>query len=130
MRIRIYVWIDGDNFDAKQFNDSLNAESRGEIKQRKRVESGHVVAAGTYWMSRVSEAEGNLLDVAVCKLVKSIKENLLPLSKKSGVRIVLEVAAEYDDAEPLRGYFLSRESIELLSEIGAGLDIDVVRSLQ
>ena len=53
----------------------------------------------------------------------------LNLRSRNASRIVVEIVAEYDKVGNYTGFYFSADTIQLISEIGAGIDIDLVERM-
>lgn len=131
MKFRTYVWVDGESFDADSFNaSSEDASLQGLVLSRKKLTNGKVESGGRYWKSEVIDVFSEYPEEALSKLLSRLKDELLRIRDLPGIRIVAELVAEYEDTDSMRGFFFTKENIRLLAELGANLDIDVVRKLK
>lgn len=130
MDFKVYVWIDGDQFDPKGFNDSLGANLKGAARTGSRLVGGRALEGRSYWMSEVVNAHPEAPEESLTKLLTTLKPELARICDLPGIRIVAELVVRYEDTDPLRGFYFSRKLIDILAEVGASVDVDVVRNLQ
>jgi hypothetical protein len=126
---RIYIWIDGVDFDPDKFQNTLDEALKGTVALRKRIRDGIVENSGKYWKSEVLEVTSGHPEEKLNDLLIRFKSELLSIKNTQSARIVVELVAEYDDPSLVRGFFFSEQTIQLLAEVGAALDIDVVRPI-
>lgn len=130
MKSRVYVWVDGVCFDPDLFNSSLSIELQGTTLSRKKIINGKVESVGRYWKSEVVKVVSDYPEDSLAELLFKLKDELLKIRHLSKIRIVAELVVEYEETDPPRGFFFQKEVIQLLAEIGAHLDIDVVRAVK
>jgi hypothetical protein len=126
---RIYLWIDGSNFDPDLFQTTTGAELGGQVVTTKRMREGSVEAGPKYWKSSEIQVDTRDPEDRLFKLLSRIKSDLDEVKKEVGVRLVAEIVEYVDDLDSLQGFFFSSELVQLLAEMGLGLDIDIVRRL-
>lgn len=130
MKFRIYVWVDGAEFEPESFNDGLGVELKGDVLSRKRVVDGNTEDAGRYWRSKVIEDPSGCPEESLGMLLAAMRPFLQRIRDLPSIRITAELVAECEESDALRGYFFSADVIQILAAVGASLDIDVVRLLK
>lgn len=129
MRQSVYIKICGEDFDPVAFNRVYGEAFGGQVKTWKQRLSGKV-ATGSYWASRVIDVSNAGDECATLReLLQAMKPSLLELLEKN-VSITAQIVGYYKQRSGPRGIHLSTETIELLKEIGAQLDYDIVRDLR
>lgn len=123
----IYVYIDGELFDSEAFLKKLDSSCKGSISSQKQIKNGVVQVLRKYWQSESYEVDQGNLDNGLCTLISRYKESALIAEGYGGTRIIVSVVIEYKSQDNIRGFFLAKETLQLLSELGASLDIDVIR---
>lgn len=126
---RIYIWMDGQKFDADNFQSCLGASLKGSVEVRKRMNNGVVEQYGKYWSSEVQEIAFDRPEEEVTKLLRRYEFEIRRAKASNATRIVAEIVAEYDTVDDVRGFYFSTELIRLLAELGVSIDIDIVRRL-
>lgn len=124
MDIRTYIWIEGKNFSPKTFQSQLDKSLRGTVEWRKRVRDGVVERVREHWKSPFlvagdhEKAIKNLHD-----LISQLRPKLIEI-KNDDIIIMAEVVSYCHRSNEVQGFYLPTETINLLSEVGASLDID------
>jgi len=137
MRIEVYIKIEGGSFDPSFFNTAIKADLAGTIHSRSKVEkkiiNGKeqycVKGKMQYWKSeiiKIDHPDSSHPDKPLTELLSKLKTDLLKFCEAPEICITAEVVVKYKDSDPLRGFFFSKETIQLLADIKAGLEIDVV----
>mgnify|MGYP001277097515 CR=1 FL=1 len=126
----IYIWIDGDQFDADEFQRNLSPGLIGSVQSRKRFTSGVVEHFGKYWESEVKDSIFDHPEEELVNLFVRYKHELLRARAEKASRIVGEIVATYRNLDEARGFYLSHEMIQLLAQLSASIDIDIVRDLE
>jgi hypothetical protein len=127
MRIKAYLRVLGDQVTIGAIHQQayVGDASVKEPKARKRPTSNE---CWWNWETQHSNIDVDQPDEGLQELLFRYKPIAPILNKFCGpeVDVYLEVVTEYQQGEPPRGLYLSRETISLLSEFGAALDNDVV----
>jgi hypothetical protein len=123
---RIYLSIDGETFDAGDFS----RKTGGRVAFRKRLGDGRTEAFGAYWSSvEVAGVPGDLVDSHVQRLLSQYRDAVVAVSHQPGVRVMLEIVQEYRGPDSVAGLFLSRETLRLVADMQANLDVDIAQDL-
>lgn len=122
---KVYIWIDGSEFDPEEFNASLDTDLRGNVRTRKQLNKNFSDQPTSYWESELIEVSSDYPEDKLTELLKRYRQSLLPVIGTKRIRIVAEIVARYENSEEVRGYFLSTDLIQCLAELRASLDIDV-----
>ncbi len=125
IKYQVYIWVDGNNFDPDRFNKSLDADNQGLVLYRKRVENGEVEKYGQYWKSNDVDVHVDRPEESLENLLRLLRIDLLKIKDIPSIRIVAEFVVIYNTNDSTRGFFFSPTTIQLLDEIGAGLDLDI-----
>ena len=123
---RIYIWMDGENFDAETFQNSLDDSLRGTVDTRKRVIKGRVERFAPYWMSEVCTPALHDIEGEFIRLLSRYRTAILRARASHATRIVVEIVAEFASVDDMRGFYLPPDVLRLLSEMGAAVDVDIV----
>jgi hypothetical protein len=123
--LQVYLWIDGSNFDPDEFHRTVGSKLGGSVVSTKRMRDGSVQPGPKFWRSRVVPVVSQDPENQLHELLVQMKPELTNLKNVSGMRLGAEVVEEVDEMDALRGFFFPRETIELLAEMGLGLDIDI-----
>ena len=126
---RLFVLIDGPNFDPDHFQNAIGGSLGGVVRSRKRMRNGVVELADKYWRSGAVEGTSGHPEEQLQKLLERLKPGLMKIGNVPGIRILAELVVQFDDLDSVHGFFFSPETIELLAEVGAGLDVDFVQRL-
>src|SRR5258705_1621760 len=73
----VYIWIDGEKFEADNFQQNLSVGLTGSVKTRKRMKDGVVEQAGKYWTSEVIEPISDDPETELFKLLMRYKNEIL-----------------------------------------------------
>jgi len=125
----VYLWIDGDGFDADTFQQSVGSRLGGAVMTRKRMRDGIVEVSGKYWKSRVVQIDSGHPEDDLVKLLTQLRPALAQIPKAPTIRRMAEIVEELSDEHQPQGFFFAVDTIELLAEMNFSLDIDVVRRL-
>ena len=119
----LYLYIAGKNFDPDAFNKTLALSLKGNIGSRNNRLKGVVEK---YWKSKETEVPtSDFVGDALFDLLEFYKSALLSLRPIDDMDIGANIVVHNSDIHSQRGYSFSKELINLLSEIGAEVDIDV-----
>jgi len=129
MRFKLYLGVTGDKAVIEQLGNELvvpGAESRALVPK-----SGPVPGQQVRWLWRTkyhavttNSPEDELRDFLLGH------KHLFPVIDRYRSRLAeigATIVAQYDDNEQPRGYSFSADTVRLLSELGATLEIDAVR---
>lgn len=125
--LKIYVWIDGIDFDAKKFSELSTPPMKGSVCFRKLIKNGSEHEGPSYWKSEVFQTDSENLDNKLGELLDSLKGFGRSIPKSS--RVVVQIVSEYETTRDLAGYYFSSKLVSVMSELGAALDIDVVEKI-
>lgn len=128
MKAEFYLWIDGLDFDPEYFDFNLRTDLRGQVLARKRIIDGKVFSDSYYWRSKSVPLKLENIDLELPYFMAKYEKSVTNL-KKERIRIFLEIVVAYSEGEDVNGFFLSAETITLISRMGANLDLDIVRDL-
>jgi uncharacterized protein DUF4279 len=121
----VYVWVDGNAFDADAFQRTVGSRLGGTVVSRKQMRDGSVELREKSWKSPEIRVDSGYPEDQLQKLLMQMKPELAELAKVPGTRLIAEVVAYFDDPESVGGFFFSPEAIRLMAELGIGLDIDI-----
>lgn len=121
--MKIYVWIDGEEFSPHRFEEESRIDLGGQVCSRKRIENGSEVEGPAYWRSKILEVDLDSFDQKFQELIGAliVLKNSIP----SSARVVAQVSSEFRNNEDVVGYYLSPTLVSALAELGAALDIDI-----
>jgi hypothetical protein len=126
MKFKIYLRIEGRDFDPKEFVASLPPRIRGEVVYRRHNGAPLTQVPLEYWRGRQIETDGSEPESVLQELIGEITPYVTVLATKSETQITANLVAIYDENEEPRGFFFSRDIVGMLSAIRASLDVDVV----
>lgn len=129
-KFEIYLWIDGDRFDANRFNSAIAKDLAGKVRPYKRVMGREVGKAGMYWKSKIISPAEDCVEEKLLALLLKFKSEISRAKEFGADRIFAQIAAYMGDIDHLRGYYLSKEILRVLVELDMELDIDIVRQLK
>ena len=130
--MHFYIEIGGGSFDPSVFNESLSDELKGSIKIKEEFKynetRGGVVKTGQMcklWKSK--EFEGDFEDPIkiLHDLLSRYKSSIMPVKNIPDIVIYAEFVVNYNNWESFRGFCFERETMQLIADIGAGLDMDL-----
>lgn len=129
MRFKLYLGVTGDKETIEQLGKEIaspGAESRALVPK-----SGPAPGQQVRWLWRTkyhavttNSPEDELRDFLLGH------RHLFPIIDRHRARLAevgVAIVAQYDESEQPRGYSFSAETVRLLSEAGATLEIDAVR---
>jgi hypothetical protein len=79
-----------------------------------------------YWASAEKPSEPHEVDASLSGLLTGLLPQLTGVGMTQGILILAHVVLEFDQGEEPAGLYLSEKTIQMLSEIGAALDVDAV----
>lgn len=129
---RIYLWIDGEGFDPVAFDEKHGRLAGGSVGERKRLVGKRGEISPAYWRSEeIGDLTTHTLDDAVRSLLSRLRPVIREARQANGKRVMLEVVEMFREEDPgsVEGLFLSVESLAMLAEFGASLDVDIVCDL-
>ena len=133
MRFKIYLTIEGNNFNPTLFNNMLDELITGEVIQRKRVGS-HALNENTnltYWRSKSYEVTAsNYPEDTLFNLITLLANNAQDFLAKESVKISANIVEYLKHTDSPRGFFFSSELIKVLAQLNAEIDTDIVYDLQ
>ena len=116
-RIQIYITIYGDKHALDNFNNSLCDELKGSVTiSRKGV---------GIWYSREAKETSVNPEEWLYELLIMYKEKLLKAKDTIGNDIKVTFVVEYRDWHSLCGFWFAPNTINIMADIGAGLDLDL-----
>lgn len=116
----VYLKVLGEAFDFDRFNSELNTDLKGIVKETKNTKE-------KYWESNRIEVLKGYPEDHLYDLLKLYAGQLTSINCEK--RVFAEIVMYCSDLDSLRGVYLPTELIKLLSELGAEVDIDIVREL-
>lgn len=125
-KFSIYIYIDGPSFDSHLFNDSLSKGLSGHVHPIHRMVNGSKKVIGKFWKSKILHPSADAVEADLVGLIRAYRASILHAKSMGAERIYAEIVCHMKNLESLHGYFISKELITLLSELGMELDIDVV----
>ena len=124
---QVYLWIDGESFDAASFG--RDAKLTGTVETRKRVANHAVERFGAYWRSEVRATSSDDPEGELAELISRYKGEIQRARASNATRIVGQIVAEYESVDDLRGFHFSVETMRFFADLGVAVDVDVVRGL-
>jgi hypothetical protein len=79
-----------------------------------------------YWASVEKPSEPHEVDASLSSLLTGLVPLLAGVAKAQGILILAHVVLEFDQGEEPAGLYFSEKTIQMLSEIGAALDVDAI----
>ena len=129
MQFRAYIYIAGEGFDPDEFNRNLPSDMKGTVHTTKKVGAGRKPAVGfKYWMSAMIDVRSEHPEETLYRILFPIKEYLKEIQNISNIMIKATVVGNFKNANAVQGLFLPNDLIQLLAEVGAGVDFDLVWS--
>lgn len=123
----VSVIIDGSNFDPDLFQRTIGAKLGGRVVTTKRYREGSGQAGPKFWTSSEIQVDTRDPEDHLYKLLRRIKSDLRGVKKLGATRLIAEIVEYVDDLESVQGFFFSSEVVQLLAEMGLGLDIDILQ---
>jgi len=120
------MFIDGDEFDPYEFQKNAPAGFSGEVKQRKYNSRSPSAPPTPFWKSADVITKSNRPEIDLLEVLRNFRPIILSLKNRNGLRIMATLVIEYEEGDEPRGLFFDCETIGLLNEINAQLDIDAV----
>jgi len=94
------------------------------------MSGGVAEVSGTYWRSdEVSGVAADRVDAELRTLLRRLGPAVRAVSGDASVRVMVEVVQEYRDDDSVAGLFLSIETVRLMADMRANLDVDIVLDL-
>lgn len=125
MRTRIYVSVQGKTFNPGEFHKSVKPPLIGHVRRRKHGGKPLTDVPLEYWSTAEIEVTGDL-DLALAGLLEKLLPAFPPSRCAAELEVMAHIVIEFMHGEEPKGLFLSRNTIRLLGEVGAQLDIDAV----
>lgn len=122
MRARTYLSVQGGSFNASDFH----RKAGGYVRRRKHSGSPLTNLPLEYWASAEELSEPHEVDASLSKLLAGMVPLLTGVARTQGILILAHVVLEFGEGEEPLGLYLSDKTIQMLSEIGAALDVDAV----
>ena len=124
----VYLWIDGREFDAARFRESLPGDIRGTVEARKRMQNGIAEVYQHYWKSTPRMSSENPAAPLASEL-QVYRQWLTKARAEGATRVVAQIVGTFSSVDDVRGVYLFEDVVRLLSECGVSLDVDLVRKL-
>ena len=126
MRIEAYIRVVGDEATIR----AIHRETGVRNASMKRLKAGRGVSGKEMWWGwKTAETpiKPDRFDEELQDMLNTHK-SIFPILKRNQEKtdIYLEVVSWYDEGEEPQGLYLSSETVQLLNEMGAALDNDVV----
>jgi len=126
MRIEAYLRVVGDEGEIR----SVHAETNLPNASMQRLKAPKGISGAEFWWTWQTERT-NIDTYNSDRDLRALLEahrSIFPVLKKRGSDsdVYLEVVTQYEEGEAPQGLYLSSETIQLLCEVGAALDNDVV----
>lgn len=125
-RFRTYLHVHGNRFDPHAFRATLPDKVAGTVNPFYRVKDGVKTVVGHYWTSTVTTPSTTGVEDELLRLLRKYSRHLIRARKSPSTRMYAVIAADMDDIETLRGYFISKALIQALFKHGVELDISIV----
>jgi hypothetical protein len=123
MKIKVYIRIEGETFRPDAFANGVGSKFNGRVGRRAHDGSPLTRRPMEYWESRVIIAGEQNAESALAELLRELVSVVEPLAHSSDVSVWAEMIAYCSSDEKLAGFFFPRETLRLLSKIGAQLEI-------
>ncbi|MGI9303461.1 MAG: hypothetical protein ACR2RB_12250 [Gammaproteobacteria bacterium] len=124
MDIRVSVWIEGKEFSPEEFQSNLDEPLQGTIEYRKKLEDGIVQRTREHWKSPIYEAKNHKGAITkIHELISQLRPALQKI-KHENTTVCAELVSHCGDSGEAHGFYLPLDTIALLAEVGASLDID------
>lgn len=118
---KVYLSLDGAQFDARHFRSLLQ---KGGVTRRKQMKDGRVVERD-YWRSPAQEVPGEDLSEHVCKLLEEFGPGL---AEAGGAAPTLHVVGYFSSLDEVCGLSLSLLALKALGKSGVEFDFDIART--
>lgn len=127
MRIEVYLRVVGDEATIRSIHAETNLPNAS-VKHLKAERPGSGGEMWWNWQTVRTPIDTDNPDDGIRALLRDHRPIFPTVKRHRGpeVDIYLELVSYYEEGEEARGLYLSAETVELLSEIGAALDNDVV----
>lgn len=126
MKFKIYISVEGPEFDPGVLNSLLASPLRGNVKERKNL-SETSRNQRIYWESKELVITSGFPEDALRDLLSSYDSVFLQvLTENDGIKISAQIVEERGEDESPRGFFVSSSLIEMLARLGADLDLDII----
>ncbi len=125
MRARAYVSVQGESFNAGDFQ----LRAGGRVRRKKHSGAPFANHPLEDWASVETPIGPYGIDASLSNLLTELTPVLAGVAKTRGISILAHVVLEFDQGEEPIGLYLSEETIHILNELGAALDVDAVRLL-
>lgn len=125
MRARTYLSVQGGSFKPSDFH----LRAGGHVRRRKHSGSPLTNLPLEYWASAEKPGEPHEVDASLSSLLTGLVPLLTGVAKTEGILILAHVVLEFDQGEEPAGLYFSEKTLQMLSEIGAALDVDAVPQL-
>ena len=132
MSYYIYIGAGGGNFDPVRFNESLGDELKGTVRIRDEYkyspERKGVIRTGKIekvWRSKIFKGDYDEPITILHNLLLEYKTAVLTIKDIPNIIIYAEFVVTYESWEKFRGFCFEHDTIQLIADIGAGLDMDL-----
>ena len=126
MRYYAYVRVEGESFDPDKLNHDIQGKLQGSIAQRKHSGAPIGKVPLRFWKSKEQILDPKHPESDLKILLKNFKAAIDNVSLDKSAYINVEFVVQYSEFEEPRGFFFDAETLKLLADIGAQLDIDAV----
>jgi hypothetical protein len=128
-KIYAYISLTGPALEAQSFNERLPFDLRGSVRPAFKMVQGKKAIAGYLWCSMEIDAIESPIEDELHSLVARYQKYLRPFHKKKAVKLSAHIVHQIGRSATPRGYYISRELLNLLTRAGMDLDIDVSRNV-
>lgn len=125
MRARAYLSVQGELFSAAD----LQRIAGGRVRRKRHSGAPLTNLPLEDWASDEKQGKPHEVDEILLSLLTGLVPMLSGVAKAPGILTLVHVVLEYDEGEEPVGLCFSEKTIQMLSEIGAALDVDAVRGL-
>jgi hypothetical protein len=122
MRARAYLSIQGEFFNAADFQ----RKAGGRVRRKKHSGAPLTNLPLEDWASGENQSDPHEVDAGMSNLLTTLVPLLSGVAKTPGIMILAHVVLEFDEGEEPVGLYFSEKTIQMLSRIGAAIDVDAV----
>lgn len=120
MEIKVYFRIEGEHFEPDKFANGPGSKLHGRVGKRAHDGTPLTRRPLNYWESRIVVADELTAEDALSELAKDLETTGIA---HMGATVWAEMIVYYSGKELPSGFFFPRETLALLSKIGAQLEI-------
>jgi hypothetical protein len=108
---RVYIRIDGEDFNPDRFQDEYGHELGGSVGVTKRVGAdGTLELARTNWKSEIVQSRAGNPEDELIKLLLKLRPILIGLRDKHNIRVIAQIVQDVSRHQEASGLFLARRS--------------------